>query len=131
MVVTDPIADFLIRIKNGYLARKKLVEIPWSKIKENLAKILVNEGYLKSLKIKNLDFKVLEVELKYNGKKPALSGVKRISKPGVRIYRKTKNIPETRRSQRSLTILSTPQGLMTHQEAKKKNHGGEIICQIW
>jgi len=134
MVVTDPVADFLIRIKNGYLARKKMVVIPWSKIKENLATLLVKEGYLKDSKIKrskDSKIQILEVELKYEDKKPALIGVRRISKPGVRIYAKTKNIPLIRRGQGGLTILSTSQGLMTHEEAKKKNQGGEIICQIW
>lgn len=134
MVVTDPIADFLIRIKNGYLARKKIVEMPWSKIKENLAVILVKEGYLKESKVKSLKdskFKFLELELRYDKKKPALSEVKRISKPGVRIYAKAKNVPRIKKGPRGLTILSTSQGLMTHQLAKKKNQGGEIICQIW
>jgi small subunit ribosomal protein S8 len=138
MVVTDPIADFLIRIKNGYLARKDLVAMPSSKIKENLAVILVKEGFLKSSKVKTekskvkgSEIKILVVELKYEGKRPVLSEVKRISKPGVRIYTKMKNIPEVRRGQGGLTILSTPQGLMTHQEAKQKKQGGEIICQIW
>ena len=134
MVITDPIADFLIRIKNGYLARKKIVEMPWSKIKENLAVILVKEGYLKESKVKSLKdskFKFLELELRYDKKKPALSEVKRISKPGVRIYAKAKNVPRIKKGPRGLTILSTSQGLMTHQLAKKKNQGGEIICQIW
>ena len=138
MVVTDPIADFLIRIKNGYLARKDLVAMPSSKIKESLADILVKEGFLKNSKVKTeksrvkgSEIKILELTLEYEGKKPVLSEVKRISKPGVRIYTKMKNIPEVRRGQRGLTIVSTSHGLMTHQEAKKKNQGGEIICQIW
>ncbi len=138
MVVTDPIADFLIRIKNGYLARKDLVSMPSSKIKENLAEILIKEGFLKSSKIKSekskikgSEIKILELTLKYEGKKPALTEVKRISKPGVRIYTKMKNIPEVRRGQKGLTIVSTSQGLMTHQEVKKKKQGGEIICQVW
>ncbi len=138
MVVTDPIADFLIRIKNGYLARKDSVEMPSSKIKENLATILVKEGYLQSSKVKTekskgkgKEIKTLLLKLKYEGKRPALTEVRRISKPGVRIYTKMKNIPKVRRGQGGLTILSTPQGLLTHQEAEKKNQGGEIICQIW
>ncbi len=138
MVVTDPIADFLIRIKNGYLARKETVEMPSSKIKENLAIILVKEGYLGSSKVKTekskvkgMEIKTLSVELKYKRKRPVLTEVKRISKPGVRIYTKMKNIPKVRRGPKGLTILSTPQGLMTHEEAEKKNQGGEIICQIW
>jgi len=161
MVVTDPIADFLIRIKNAYLVKKKLVEMPWSKMKEKMAEILVKEGFLKSAKVnpelsrrvdgerpsttlgtspefiegrsrtvKGEKFKILELELKYEGKKAALNEVKRISKPGVRIYEKVNKIPKVRQGV-GITIISTPQGLMTDKEARKNHQGGEIICQIW
>jgi len=132
MVVTDPVADFIIRIKNGYLVRKKLVEVPWSKMKEKLAEMLVKEGFLKNAKIKSEKekFKTLELELKYEGKKPALTEVKRISKPGVRIYAKVNKIPRVRLGV-GITIISTPQGLMTDRQAKKNHQGGELICQIW
>lgn len=128
--MTDPIADFLIRIKNGYLAGKKQVVVPYSKIKEKIAQILVKEGYLKKLKIKNEKFKILELELKYKGKKPVLEEVKRISKPGLRIYAKAKKIPAVR-FRFGITIVSTPSGLMSDREARKKNLGGEVICQVW
>lgn len=133
MVVTDPIADMIIRIKNGYLARKKLVEVRWSKIKEKIAVILVKEGYLKSSKIKmeKTKFKVLEMELIYHGKEPALINVKRISKSSARIYAKAKKAPLVKRGLGGVTILTTSQGLMTNKEAMKKNIGGEVICQIW
>lgn len=130
MVVTDPVADFIIRIKNGYLVRKKLVEVPWSKMKEKLAEMLVKEGFLKSAKVKGEKFKTLELELKYEGKKPALTEVKRISKPGVRIYAKVNKIPRVRLGV-GITIVSTPQGLMTDKEARKNHQGGELVCQIW
>jgi small subunit ribosomal protein S8 len=132
--MTDPIGDFFIRIKNGYLAGKRQVLVPYSKIKEQLAKILVEEGYLKKCQISNvksqMSNKNLELELKYEGRKPVLTDVKRISKPGLRIYAKAKKIPKVR-SGFGITIVSTPQGLMTDTQAGKKNLGGEIICQIW
>lgn len=133
MVVTDPIADLLIRIKNASLARKNLAEVRWSKIKESLAQILFKEGYLKSFKIKTDEskFKVLEMELKYQGKTPVLTGVKRYSKPGVRLYAKAKKIPQAKKGWGGITIVSTSGGLMTRSEAQKKNQGGEIICQVW
>lgn len=132
MVITDPVADFIIRIKNGYLVRKKLVEIPWSNMKEKMAEMLVKEGFLKKVQVKSEKgkFKTLELELKYEGKKPALTEVKRISKPGVRIYAKVNKIPRVRLGV-GITIISTPQGLMTDREARKNHQGGELVCQIW
>jgi len=132
MVITDPVADFIIRIKNGYLVRKKLVEVPWSNMKEKMAEMLVKEGFLKKAQVKSGKgkFKTLELELKYEGKKPALTEVKRISKPGVRIYAKVNKIPRVKLGI-GITIISTPQGLMTDREAKKNHQGGELVCQIW
>lgn len=132
MVVTDSIADLIIRIKNGYLVRKKLVEVPWSKMSQKISEILVKEGYLKNVKLRidNRKFKILELELKYEGKKPAITEVKRISKPGVRIYTKVSKIPQVRQGV-GITIVSTPKGLMIDKQARKEKQGGEIICQIW
>jgi len=132
MVVTDSIADLIIRIKNGFLVRKKLVEVPWSKMSQKISEILVKEGYLKNVKLRidNRKFKILELELKYEGKKPAITEVKRISKPGVRIYTKVSKIPQVRQGV-GITIVSTPKGLMIDKQARKEKQGGEIICQIW
>jgi len=130
MVVNDPIGDMLIRIKNGYLARKVVVEVPYSIMKEEIAKLLVKKGYLKKFKIENLKFKILKLELKYEGKRPGIEGVKRISKPGVRTYAKAGEIPKVKYGF-GITIVSTPKGIMTGREAKKKNLGGEVICQVW
>jgi len=133
MVVNDPIGDMLIRIKNGYLARKDVVEVPYSKMKEEIAKLLVKEGYLKNLKSQMSNVKsgkILRIELKYEGKRPAIEGVKRISKPGVRIYAKAGEIPKVKYGF-GITIVSTSKGIMTGREAKKKNLGGEVICQVW
>jgi len=130
MVVNDPIGDMLIRIKNGYLARKNVVEVPYSRMKEEIAKLLVKEGYLKKFKIENLKFKILKLELKYEGKRPAIEEVKRISKPGVRIYAKAREIPKVKYGF-GITIVSTSKGIMTDSQARKKNLGGEVICQVW
>lgn len=133
MVVTDPIADMLIRIKNGSLAKKKVVEVRWSKIKEQIGEILVKEGYLKTAKVETAEtkFKVLKMELIYHSQEPALTDVKRISKSSARIYAKAKKAPLVKRGLGGITILTTSQGLMTGREAAKKNIGGEVICQIW
>lgn len=142
--MTDPIGDFLIRIKNGYLAGKRQVLAPYSRIKEQLGQILVKEGYLKKLKVKSEKlparnathsvaggkFKTLELSLKYEERKPVLTDVRRISKPGLRIYSQASRIPRVKEGF-GMTIISTSKGLMTDKEAKKKNLGGEVICQIW
>ena len=144
--MTDPIADFLTRVRNGYLAGKKQMVVPHSRIKEQLSQILVKEGYLGKLKIENSTprlrsgltvsevepskFKILKLTLKYEGKKPALTDIKRISKPSLRIYTKAKEIPRVKTGF-GITIVSTPSGLMSDREARKKNLGGEVICQIW
>ena len=133
----DPIADLLIRIKNGYSARKDLVIVPHSNIKEQIAKILVEEGYLKKFQItKSLPsrqagkFQTLELTLKYKAKKPVINNIKQISKQGVRIYRKKGEIPRVKLGY-GITLVSTSQGLMTDKKAKKINLGGEVIAQIW
>lgn len=132
MVVSDQIGDFLIRIKNGYLARKRQVEVSWSKMKEGIAEILIKEGYLKKSEVKSQKSKVktIELGLKYEGKVPALTNVKRISKPGLRIYARADRIPKEKYGF-GITIISTPKGLMTDKEARKKKLGGEVICQVW
>lgn len=130
--MNDPIADLIIRIKNGYQARQKMVLVPHSKIKENLCQILLKNGYLKSLKleVKSSKFKQLELELKYNRKNPAITAIKRISKLSLRVYKKVAKIPRVKMGH-GITVVSTSAGLMTDKEAKKKNLGGEIICQVY
>jgi len=136
MVANDPIADMITRIKNGYLARKQLVVLPTSKIKVELAKILVSQGFLRKANIiedknnKKKIYKQLQLELKYKGNVPALTDVKRISKPGVRIYAKADKIPPIRQGI-GITVISSPKGLITNKQARKDNLGGEVICQIW
>lgn len=126
-MITDPIADFLIRIKNGYRVGKKKVRVPFSKIKEKLAEILVRCGYLQKVK-KEKDELILF--LKYVDGVPVLEDLRRVSKPGCRIYKKAREIKPVQ-SGIGVAIISTPGGLMTDREARKRKIGGEVICEIW
>lgn len=130
--MTDPIGDLISRIRNGYLARQRRIRAPYSVIKENLAKILVKENYLKKMMIegKKPQEKELVLELKYPRQEPAINHIERISKPSLRVYLQAKELKPLRGGF-GMRILSTPQGLMTDREAKKKNLGGEVICQLW
>jgi len=130
--MTDPIADMITRIRNGYLARNKTVEIPHSRIKAELAKILVEEKFLTKMEItgKTPSEKKIGLELRYENKQPAISKIKRISTPGRRIYARADKIPAVRQGF-GITLVSTSVGLMTNRKAKNKNLGGEIICQVW
>ncbi|MBI2611305.1 30S ribosomal protein S8 [Candidatus Gottesmanbacteria bacterium] len=131
MVTTDPIADMLIRIKNGYLARKTEVVIPFSKVKENILKALEIKGYIKNVKKSAVENKAqLKVELVYDKNKPALTEIIRVSRPSVRVYTQKDSIPRILGGLGTV-IVSTPQGIMTGEEARKKGLGGEIICKVW
>ncbi len=130
---SDPIADFCTRIRNGYLSQKTKVIAPSSKVILQLVKIIKKEGYIKDFIIKseNPCQKTLEITLAYNKEgKPLLTKIERVSKPGLRIYQKSKKISKVL-SGFGVSIISTPKGLMTGDEAKKKNLGGEVICQLW
>lgn len=129
---TDPVADMLTRIRNGYLAGKKVVPVPYSKLKKAVASLLVNEGYLKSAEVegKKPTEKQLKLDLRYSQGRPAIVGIKRLSKPGLRRYARADKIPPVRWGI-GITVLSTSAGVMTDKEARKKNLGGEILCQVW
>lgn len=129
--MTDPISDMIIRIKNALLARRKEVRIPHSKIKQAVAEILVENNYVASYKVeKETPQDVIVVILSYENKWPKITGVKRISKPGRRLYTPVGRIPTTLNGY-GITILSTSKGLMTDKQARQENVGGEILCQIW
>ncbi len=130
MVTSDPIADMLIRVKNGYLAGKSEVIVPWSKLLESLAKILVETGFLSKEKIVSEGAKTLVLELKYAGKIPALTQVKRVSKPSLRVYARKDGLPRVLGGL-GMAIISTPRGLMTNKKARKEGLGGEVICEVW
>ncbi len=131
-MMTDPIADMLIRIKNALMARHKTVVIPASKIKLEIARILKEEGYIEDFKY--IDEKPqgkIEIVLKYDeNKKPVIAGVKRVSKPGRRIYKGYKDLPKVLDGL-GIAIISTSQGIMTDHEARRRKVGGEILCEIW
>jgi small subunit ribosomal protein S8 len=131
MVMTDPIADMLTRIRNATIVKDKVVEVPASKIKRELAKILKEEGYIQDCEIIE-DGKqgVIRVYLKYNGKDNVISGLKRISRPGLRIYAQKEEIPKVLGGL-GTAVLSTSQGIMTDRRARKAGVGGEVICYIW
>lgn len=125
------IGDFLIRIKNAYMARKTIVQTPCSKVLLSIAKILKDEGYIKSVKQEEKDKKkTLHLELLYKNKRPAMKEAKIISKPSVHIYTGKNKIP-TARGGYGITIVSTSRGIMTGNKARHENVGGEVICQVF
>jgi len=126
--MTDPIADMLTRIRNKNQNRDKLVSMPTSKMKEEIAKILKEEGFIEEFKVED---KTLTLTLKYaNNKERVITGLKRISKPGLRVYVKASEIP-TVLNGLGIAIISTPNGVITDKEARKNNVGGEVIAYIW
>ncbi len=135
MVTTDPIADMLTRIRNALMVRHESVTMPSSKIKVAIAKILKEEGYVQAYQVTNDKPQPhLIVHLKYVGdlkhQRPVITGLKRVSKPGRRIYTPAQEIPWVR-SGMGISILSTPKGVLTGQQARRLNVGGEVICYIW
>ncbi|OGD63835.1 30S ribosomal protein S8 [Candidatus Beckwithbacteria bacterium RBG_13_42_9] len=128
-MLTDPIADMLTRIRNGYLVKKETVAIPYSRIKAKIVEILVKHNYLQSQVVtEEGKDKKITVTLNYLEGKPAVTKLLRISKPGRRLYQ---NKRRQDKSSLGITIITTSQGIMTVEEASKKKTGGEIICQIW
>ena len=129
---TDPIADMLTRIRNANIVSHEEVEMPSSKLKVELAKVLKEEGYITNYTEKEVGkFKVLSITLKYDeANKPVISNLKRISKTGLRVYSKAKDLPQVFGGL-GIAIISTSKGLMTDRKARKENMGGEIICYVW
>jgi small subunit ribosomal protein S8 len=131
-MMTDPIADMLTRIRNGSKAKLEKVDIPSSKLKLEIAKILKDEGYIKNLKmVKDRRQGVIRVYLKYSDEEvPVIQGIKRVSKPGCRVYVGNDVIPKVLAGL-GVAILSTPKGIQTGKQAKKDNVGGEVLCHVW
>jgi small subunit ribosomal protein S8 len=129
---TDPIADYLTRLRNGIMAGHDAVVVPASKMKEQLSSILKQEGYIHSYKaVEHEGRNYIVVNLKYvKDKQSVIHGLKRISKPGLRVYAGVKEIPEVNGGL-GITILSTPKGVLTGKDAKKQNLGGEILASVW
>ena len=132
MVVNDPIADMLTRIRNAQIARHDSVVIPASNLKKAIAKILLDEGYVKS--VENIADGLqgsIKITLKYLDKKqPVIVGLKRISKPGLRVYASCEDLPKVLGGL-GVAIISTSKGVMTDRMARKENLGGEVLCYIW
>lgn len=128
---TDPIADMLTRIRNAVAARKSELVLPYSNFKASLAKLLVKEGFISGMNELSGRYKMLQLNLKYgpNGES-VIAGIKRVSKPGQRIYLPVDKLPRTN-SGYGITVVSTPKGLLTDREARKDRVGGEIVCQVW
>ena len=132
MAMTDPIADMLTRIRNALMASYETVDVPSSKLKINIAKVLKSEGFIKNFKL--VDDKkqgVIKIYFKYDEKgEPILSGLKRVSKPGCRIYTKGDRVPQVLNGY-GVNILSTSKGIVTDRQARKLGVGGEILCSVW
>ena len=131
-MVTDPIADMLTRIRNANAMRYKEVEIPASKVKVEMAKILKDEGFINDYKIKKNNVQdIIVISLKYgDNKERVITGLKRISKPGLRVYAKSEEIPRVLNGL-GIAIISTSKGIMTGKNAKASNLGGEVLAYIW
>ena len=132
MAVTDPIADMLTRIRNGTKAKFEKVDVPSSKMKREIAKLLKEEGYIKNFKMvtDDLQHEMIRIFLKYDASRKGVIHVKRVSKPGKRVYVKNDQIPSVM-SGLGVSILSTPKGLLTDRGARKAHVGGEVLCHVW
>ncbi|NJC96313.1 MAG: 30S ribosomal protein S8 [Anaerolineae bacterium] len=137
MAINDPIGDMLTRVRNAVMAGQSMVAMPSSKLKVEIAKIMKDEGYLEAFELvdgEQATHKVLRLKIKYVGerraRRPVISGIERVSKPGRRIYTKKQNIPWVL-SGIGVAILSTPKGVMTGARARQLGVGGEILCKVW
>ena len=131
-MLTDPIADLLTRIRNATAARKATVDVPWSRQKDALARVLVKEGYLSGATIVEASPRaLLRIELRYDAqRRPVILGIKRISRPSLRVYVGSKEIPPVRAGL-GVSVLSTPKGLLVDRDARRENVGGEVLCTVW
>lgn len=128
--MTDPISDMLTRIRNAHRALLPAIELPHSKVKESIAGILKREGYVGEVSVDGKGIKKLKIQLKYQGKKGVIEGLKRVSSPGLRRYVGATEIPRVRGGL-GTAIVSTSQGVMSGTQARKNNLGGELLCYVW
>jgi small subunit ribosomal protein S8 len=127
---TDPIADFLTRIRNAQAARRETLESPSSKMKATVAKILEAEGYVSDVRERTDGAKkIISLTLKYDNRAPKIRSIRRVSKPGLRVYRKANELPRVM-SDLGIAIVSTSAGVMTNKEARRRKLGGEVLCEI-
>ena len=132
LTTNDPIADMLTRIRNANTAKHDTVEVPASNIKKAIVRILLDEGYIKSFTvIEDNKQGIIKITLKYtDGKAPVITGLKRVSKPGLRIYSDVENMPKVMKGL-GVAIISTSKGVMTDRQARRENVGGEVLAYIW
>lgn len=131
MHTTDPIADMLTRIRNANAAKHICVDVPASNVKKAIAEILLEEGYIKNYQIiEDGKQNIIRIALKYNGKERAISGIKRVSTPGLRIYKNKEELPKVLKGL-GIAIVSTSKGIMTDKKARKENVGGEVMAFVW
>ena len=132
MSMTDPVADMLTRIRNANIAGHKTVDVPASKIKKNLAEILLKEGYIAGFEVEELQPQsVIHIQMKYGpNKEKVITGIKRISKPGLKVYAKKEELPKVLGGL-GIAVISTSNGLITDKEARKLGVGGEVVCYVW
>ena len=132
-MLTDPIADLLTRIRNAAHARKATVDLPWSRHKEAIGKVLVEEGYLESAAAIDEEGKMrtLRIGIRYDERRrPVITGLKRVSRPSLRVYVGATEIPAIRKGL-GVNVLSTPRGVLVDREARKQGVGGELLCTVW
>lgn len=131
MTINDPIADALTRIRNAKLAKHETVSMPASNLKEELIKVLKNEGYVDGYVVEeNNGFKNINVTLRYENGQSVITGIQRVSKPGLRVYSKAKNMPRVFDGM-GIAVISTSKGLMTEKSARANKLGGEVLCYVW
>ena len=132
MQITDPVADMLTRIRNANSAKHETVDVPASNLKKSIAQILLDEGYIKSFTVEdNGNQGVIHITLKYQGnKEKVIAGLRRVSKPGLRVYAGADELPKVLKGL-GIAIISTSKGLMTDAQAKAEKIGGELLCQVW
>jgi small subunit ribosomal protein S8 len=132
MTTSDPIADMLTRVRNALIARHQKVDVPASKLKAEIARILREEGYIMNFKIaEEGPARIIKIYLKYTpANQPAMSHIERISRPGCRVYVGSKEVPRVLGGL-GINILTTPKGVMTGRTARKEGVGGEVLCQVW
>ena len=132
MTMTDPVADFLTRLRNANSAYHETVSLPYSKLKAAIAEILKSEGYIATIKVEDAEVgKTLTIDLKYGpNRERSIAGIKRVSKPGLRVYAKSTELPRVLGGL-GIAILSTSSGLLTDRQAAKKGVGGEVVAYVW
>ena len=131
-MITDPIADMLSRIRNALVARHDFVDVPASRLKIAVAEIIKREGYIRDFEVKSQGSRrTIRIHLAYTDKRePAITGLQRVSKPGLRVYAQRREIPRVYGGL-GIAILSTPEGVLTGKEARRRSVGGEVLCYVW